>query len=72
MPRVVKLGIPNLAIPRRHGQEAKSQCKLATPYLTIYLGLFTAFSVPHHIKPWGREPKMKRSDARERIKKLAD
>lgn len=54
---MVKLGTPHLAGATfwRPGQEQKSQCKSATPYLTMYLGLFySAFSVPRHLSqtPW--------------------
>lgn len=48
---VVKMGTPHLATSRRRGQEEKSQCKLASPYLTIYLVLLTAFAVPLRLKP---------------------
>jgi hypothetical protein len=40
---MVKLGIPHLAISRRDGQEPKSLCKLATTYLSMYVGLVSAF-----------------------------
>ena len=33
-----KMGIPNLAHRRRHGQEGQSRCKLAMPKLAIYVG----------------------------------
>ena len=49
MKLMAKLGIPHSATSRRRGQESKSHCKLATPYLTIYLGLLTAFSVQLHL-----------------------
>ena len=53
--RMAELGIPHLATSRRQGQESKSQCKLATPYLTMYLGLLTAFSVPLRPRPQIRD-----------------
>ena len=45
------MGIHHLATFRRCDQEEKSQCKLAASYLTIYLGLLTAFAVPLHLRP---------------------
>ena len=45
------MGIHHLATFLRRGQEEKNQCKLALPYLTIYLGLLTAFTVPLDLRP---------------------
>ena len=33
-----RMGIPNLAHRRRHGQEGQRRCKLAMPKLAIYFG----------------------------------
>ena len=38
MEKEAKMGIPNLAHRRRHGQESQSRCKLATSKLAIYVG----------------------------------
>ena len=38
MEKEAKMGIPNLAHRRRHGQEGQSRCKLAMPKLAIYVG----------------------------------
>lgn len=51
---VAKLDIPHLATRRSHGQESEHQCKLASPYLTIYLGLLTRFTVPLRLRPHAR------------------
>src|SRR3954466_12789052 len=38
MKEEAKIGIPNRAHRRRHGQEGQSRCKLAMPKLAIYFG----------------------------------
>jgi hypothetical protein len=38
MKEEAKIGIPNLAHRRRHGQEWQSRCKLAMSKLAVYFG----------------------------------
>ena len=38
MAEEARMGIPNRAYRRRHGQEGQSRCKLAMPKLAIYVG----------------------------------
>ena len=38
MAEEARMGIPNRAHRRRHGQESQSRCKLAMPFLAIYVG----------------------------------
>ena len=49
MAEEARMGIPNRAHRRRHGQEGQSRCKLAMPKLAIHVG--------HH-RPvgWGGRP----------------
>src|SRR3954453_15060181 len=45
MAEEARMGIPNLAHRRRHGQEWQRRCKLAMPKLAIYVGHHWAVSM---------------------------
>jgi len=45
MEEEARMGIPNLAHRRRHGQEGQRRCKLAMPKLAIYFGCHRSVSM---------------------------